>query len=70
MDPMNAVSRHAKVKVSLELAKPLYVAGGSITGAMEMECRADKGLGIGVMMVELFAIQGLCFASLFSSFRV
>lgn len=23
-----------------------------------MECRADKGLGIGIMMIELFAIQG------------
>jgi hypothetical protein len=55
---MNATPNHAKVKVSLILSNPVFVAGGNITGRMEMECRADKGLGIGVMMVELFAIQG------------
>ncbi|KAJ7057948.1 hypothetical protein C8F01DRAFT_1148942 [Mycena amicta] len=58
-EPMNATTHHAKVNVSLGLAKAVYVAGGNITGKLEMECRADKGLGIGVMMVELFAIQEL-----------
>ncbi|KAF7311894.1 Arrestin-N domain-containing protein [Mycena indigotica] len=58
-EPMNATTHHAKVKVSLTLGKPVFVAGGNITGKMEMECKADKGLGIGVMMVELYAIQEL-----------
>ncbi|KII84382.1 hypothetical protein PLICRDRAFT_69836, partial [Plicaturopsis crispa FD-325 SS-3] len=58
-EPMNASPHHSKVKVSLTLSDPLYVAGNHISGKMEMECRADKGLGIGVMMVELFAIQGM-----------
>jgi len=56
--PMNASSSHPKVKVSLTLGKAIYVAGGNITGKLEMECRADQGLGISAMRVELFAIQG------------
>lgn len=55
---MNASPHHSKVKVSMTLANPIFVAGGHISGKMEMECRADKGLGISVMMVELFASQG------------
>ncbi|KAJ7765849.1 hypothetical protein DFH07DRAFT_1058775 [Mycena maculata] len=58
-EPMNATSHHSKVKVSMTLGNSIFVAGGYISGKMEMECRADKGLGIGVMMVELFAIQEL-----------
>ncbi|KAJ7149836.1 hypothetical protein C8R43DRAFT_951805 [Mycena crocata] len=58
-EPMNATTHHAKVKISTTLSKDVFVAGGYISGKMEMECRADKGLGIGVMMVELFAIQEL-----------
>ncbi|KAJ8077578.1 hypothetical protein PM082_002010 [Marasmius tenuissimus] len=58
-EPMNVTTHHAKVRVSLSLSDPLFVAGDAITGKMEMDCRADKGLGIGVMMVELFAIQEL-----------
>lgn len=55
---MNASPHHSKVNVSMTLANPLFVAGTHISGKMEMECRADKGLGISVMMVELFATQG------------
>lgn len=29
-----------------------------MTGKMEMECRTDRGLGVGVVMVELFAVEG------------
>ena len=57
-EPMNASPYHSKVKVSLTLSDPLFVAGGHITGKMELECRAEKELGIGAIMVELFAIQG------------
>jgi hypothetical protein len=59
--PMNASPHHSKVKVSLTLSDPIFVAGNNISGKMEVECRGDGecGLGIGLMMVELFAVQGL-----------
>ncbi|THH13123.1 hypothetical protein EW146_g7062 [Bondarzewia mesenterica] len=56
-EPMNASPHHSKVKVSLKLSDHCFVAGGAVTGKMEVECRADKGLGIGVIMVELFAVE-------------
>lgn len=64
-EPMNASPNHSKVKVSLALSDAVYVAGGFVSGKMEMECKAGAGtgpgdtLGIGIMMVELVAIQGL-----------
>lgn len=58
-EPMNATPHHSKVKVSLTFADATFVAGTHVSGKMEMECRADKGLGIGVMMIELFAVQGI-----------
>ncbi|PFH51116.1 hypothetical protein AMATHDRAFT_85363 [Amanita thiersii Skay4041] len=57
--PMNVVKQHSKVNVSVTLSDPTFVAGRYVSGKMEMECRADKGLGIGVIMVELFGIQEL-----------
>ncbi|EIW84282.1 hypothetical protein CONPUDRAFT_142629 [Coniophora puteana RWD-64-598 SS2] len=59
-EPMNASPHHSKVKVSLTLSDPVFIGGGNVAGKMEMECRADGevGLGLGVMMIELFAIQG------------
>ncbi|KAG6848716.1 hypothetical protein H0H93_014673, partial [Arthromyces matolae] len=57
-EPMNSSPHHPKVKVSMTLAHPIYVAGKYVTGKMEVECRADHGLGVGVIMVELFAVQG------------
>lgn len=59
--PMNAITYHSKVKVSVTVSDPTFVAGKYISGKVEMECRADKGLGIGVIMVELFGIQGAYF---------
>ncbi|KAF9048925.1 hypothetical protein BJ165DRAFT_1070595 [Panaeolus papilionaceus] len=58
-EPMNASPHHSKVKISTTLANPTFVAGTYVSGKVEMECRADRGLGIGIMMVELFAIQEL-----------
>ncbi|KAL1683224.1 hypothetical protein EV122DRAFT_273346 [Schizophyllum commune] len=58
-EPMNASPHHSKVKVSLTMGNRVFVAGGSIRGQMEVECRVDKGLALNVMMVELFAIQEL-----------
>lgn len=58
-EPMNASPHHPKVRVTCKLSDPLYVAGGFVAGKMEVECRTDKGLGLGVIMVELFAIEGI-----------
>ena len=55
---MNASPYHSKVRVSLKFADTQFAAGGSVTGKMELECKAEKGLGIGVIMVELYAIEG------------
>lgn len=59
-EPMNASPHHSKVKVTLALSDPVYVSGGHISGKMEVESRTDLDslLGIGLMMVELYAIQG------------
>jgi len=54
---MNSSPHHSKVKVTITLADPRFVAGAHVSGKLEMECRAHRGLGIGIMMVELFAIQ-------------
>ncbi|KAG6334798.1 hypothetical protein ID866_4287 [Astraeus odoratus] len=58
-EPMNASPHHSKVRVTLTLSDPIFVAGGHISGKMEVESRADLDclLGIGVMMVELYAIE-------------
>ncbi|KDR78551.1 hypothetical protein GALMADRAFT_117961 [Galerina marginata CBS 339.88] len=58
-EPMNSSPHHSKVKVTITLADPTFVAGTHVSGKLEMECRADKGLGIGILMVELFALQEL-----------
>ena len=55
---MNASPHHSKVNVSLTLSDQCFVAGGAVTGKMQMECRADRGLGIGLVLVELVAIEG------------
>lgn len=56
---MNATSSHSKVRVTASVSAPVFVAGGEISGKMEMDCRTDKGLGISEMMVELVAVQEL-----------
>lgn len=58
LQAMNASPYHPKVKTSIRLGESLYVAGGVVAGKIQMECKADKGLGIGAIMVELFAIEG------------
>jgi hypothetical protein len=61
---MNATPHHPKVKVSLSLSSPLFVAGQEITGKMEVECRADKEVGMNLIVVELIAVQGIFIAFL------
>ncbi|KAI0050531.1 hypothetical protein FA95DRAFT_1581211 [Auriscalpium vulgare] len=58
-EPMNASPHHPKVKATLTLSTPFYIAGGAITGKLQLEARADRGLGIGLIMVELVAIEEL-----------
>ncbi|KAI6037696.1 hypothetical protein EDC04DRAFT_2897290 [Pisolithus marmoratus] len=63
--PMNASEHHAKVKVTLTLSDPIFIAGRCISGKMDVESRADLDslLGIGAMTVELYAIEGSSFNS-------
>ncbi|OSC98490.1 hypothetical protein PYCCODRAFT_1375122 [Trametes coccinea BRFM310] len=58
-EPMNASPYHSKVRVSLKFADTQFAAGSAVTGKVELECKAEKGLGIGVIMVELYAIEEL-----------
>jgi len=57
-EPINATTDHSKIRVSITLSRQSVVAGRYVTGKMEVECKSDK-LGIGVIMVELFAFQGM-----------
>ncbi|KAI0091276.1 hypothetical protein BDY19DRAFT_904724 [Irpex rosettiformis] len=59
VDPMNAISRHAKVKVALKFAEQQFVSGEHVAGKMELECKTDNNLAIGVIMVELFASEAV-----------
>ncbi|KAI0750053.1 hypothetical protein C8Q80DRAFT_1269833 [Daedaleopsis nitida] len=58
-EPMNASPYHSKVRVALKFADFQFTAGSMVTGKMELECKAEKGLGISVIMVELYAIEEL-----------
>ncbi|KAG8678310.1 hypothetical protein FRC09_019943, partial [Ceratobasidium sp. 395] len=56
---MNAGPHHAKLRVTAHMTAPVHVAGTDVTGKIDVECRAEKGLGLGTIMVELMAIQEL-----------
>lgn len=56
---MNSTPTHPKVKISMDFSDPLFVGGTHVCGQLAMECRADKGLGISGMMVELFGTEEL-----------
>ncbi|KAJ1307612.1 hypothetical protein OPQ81_001707 [Rhizoctonia solani] len=56
---MNAGPHHAKIRVTAHVASSVCVAGSEISGKMDVECRAEKGLGLGTIMVELMAFQEL-----------
>lgn len=58
---MNATPYHSKVRLSVTLSDKFYIAGDAITGKMELESRADTGLGLGIIAVELVAIEGRYF---------
>ncbi|KAH9063558.1 hypothetical protein EDB87DRAFT_1575346 [Lactarius vividus] len=58
-EPMNATPYHSKVKLSVTLSDKFYIAGDAITGKMELESRADMGLGLGIIVIELVAIEEL-----------
>ena len=57
-EPMNSSPHHSKVNITTTLSDPTFLAGSFVSGKLNMECRADQGLGIGTLMVELFGIQG------------
>lgn len=58
VEPMNATSNHPKLRSTLRFAEPQFIAGNVVSGKMEMECKAEKGLAVGVVKVELFGIEG------------
>ncbi|KAF9450465.1 hypothetical protein P691DRAFT_810282 [Macrolepiota fuliginosa MF-IS2] len=55
---MNTTASHAKIRVGVTLPKESVVAGGFVTGKMEVESKSDK-LALGIVMVELFGFQEL-----------
>ena len=61
---MNASPYHSKVRVTLKFADDQFAAGGMVTGKMQLECKAEKGLGLGVIMVKLYAIEGVSLQSI------
>jgi hypothetical protein len=65
---MNATPYHSKVRLTVTLSDKFYIAGDAITGKMELESRADTGLGLGIIAVELVAIEGRPFQSLLCSY--
>ena len=58
VESMNVISSHAKLRTTLRFADLLFVAGDAVSGKMEVECKADTGLAMGVIMVELFGVEG------------
>ncbi|KAF8261377.1 hypothetical protein EI94DRAFT_1810370 [Lactarius quietus] len=58
-EPMNATPHHSKVRLTATLSDKFYIAGDATTGKMELECRVDTGLGLGIIAVELVAIEVL-----------
>lgn len=56
---MNAITSHSKVKTTITLSGPLFVAGQDITGKVELDCKAEREVGIGLIIVELLGVQGI-----------
>ena len=67
-EAMNVVSNHPKLRATLRFAETLFVAGTAIAGKLEVECKADKGLAMGAVYVELFGIEGM-FLSMLRDFQ-
>lgn len=55
---MNVVSNHPKLRTTLRFSDSLFVAGDVVSGKMEVECKAEKGLAMGIIKVELFGVEG------------
>lgn len=58
-EAMNVVSNHPKLRATLRFAETLFVAGTVVTGKLEVECKAEKNLAMGVMCVELLGMEGV-----------
>ena len=58
LEPMNVTSNHSKLRTTLRFADIQFIAGDVVSGKMEMECKAEKGLAVGVVKVELFGVEG------------
>lgn len=66
VEPMNVTSSHPKLRVTLRFADSQFISGDVVSGKMEVECKAERGLAVSVIQVELFGIEGarvaLCLA--------
>lgn len=56
--PMNAVSKHPKLKLRLLLASNVFEAGGTVSGHLELTSSTSQRLRIGEIAVELEAFEG------------
>lgn len=57
--PMNAVSKHPKLKLRLLLASNVFEAGGTVSGHLELTSSTSQRLRIGEIAVELEAFEEL-----------
>ncbi|KAE8212482.1 hypothetical protein CF327_g3880 [Tilletia walkeri] len=57
--PMNAVTKHPKLRLQLTLGQDCFEAGGAIHGRMEVCSMTGKGMRIGEIAVELEAAEEL-----------
>lgn len=53
---MNESSHHPKLRVALALGS-VFVAGSDVYGKMDVECRADHGVGLRTIKIELRGVQ-------------
>ncbi|KAK0527891.1 hypothetical protein OC834_004257 [Tilletia horrida] len=57
--PMNAVTKHPKLRLQLTLGADVFEAGGNVHGRMELSSLTGKGMRIGEIAVELEAAEEL-----------
>jgi hypothetical protein len=56
--PMNATSKHPKLKLKIVLAHSVFEADGSISGALEVTSSTSQRLRLGEIAIELEASEG------------
>ncbi|KAK0556441.1 hypothetical protein OC846_001138 [Tilletia horrida] len=57
--PMNAITKHPKLRLQLSLGADAFEAGGNVHGRMELSALTGRGMRIGEIAVELEAAEEL-----------